>query len=200
MPEIREERYWLITDKGDPEALALVDGRTDLLYHRNGYNVPHYSRQNPGTRSFTRNGQNLVFISTDKLAVWVTFRPTPGVAVRPDGRDAWECTLFRNESPILSSILIREAVLLSIALWGPVPADGFITYIRPELTTKRRSRNSPPGACYRHAGWKPTRPASDGKPCLRAPECMIRIPCWREWRFNGTRGGLLRRNLEGIVV
>jgi hypothetical protein len=161
MPEIREDRYWLITDKGDPEALALVDGRTDLLYHRNGYNVPHYSRQNPGTRSFTRNGQNLVFISTDKLAVWVTFRPTPGVAV---------------------------------------PPDGFITYIRPELTTKRRSRNSPPGACYRHAGWKPTRPAADGKPCLRAPECMIRIPCWREWRFNGTRGGLLRRNLEGMVV
>lgn len=100
--------YWEITDKGDPDALALVDGVTELIKGRSGFGKPHYSRQQPGTRFFTRNGQNLVFITPDKLAVWVTFRPTPGKAVRPDKRDAWECSMFRNEGPILSSLLSKK--------------------------------------------------------------------------------------------
>lgn len=71
---------WLITDKGDPDARRLVDGELDDLN-----NVPHYSRQTVGARQFTRNGQNLVFLTADARAVWVTFRPTPGKAVRQDG-------------------------------------------------------------------------------------------------------------------
>lgn len=105
------ERHWLITDKGDPDARALVDGEVTT-------GIPHYSRQSPGSRLFTRNGQNLVFITEDKLAVWVTFRPTPGKATRSDKLDAWECALFRNDGPYKSSVLIREAVLLSCAIWG----------------------------------------------------------------------------------
>lgn len=213
-------KFWQITDKGDPWALRLVDGRyanarvlretaaplLDL--------APHYSRQQPGSDAFTRNGQNLVFISENKLAVWVTFRPTPGVATRPDGHDVWECALFRNESAeMLSSGLIREAVELTCAIWGPPPArrtfkkrvkvcrgvwaekefatGGIITYIKPEAVL-----SNIPGYCYRRAGWRHIGEASDGKPMLRAPQ-LDSIPDWRLWKFSGDRGGKLRKELEG---
>ena len=149
---------WLISDKGDPVARRLVDGITV-----NG--APHYSRQTPGAKQWTRNGQNLVFVTANGLAVWCTFRPTPGKATRPDGLDAWECTMFRNEGGGLSSELIQEAHLLSLALWGATPRDGLITFIRPDRV---RSRN--PGYCYKRAGWAVNGAARDGKPRLRAPE------------------------------
>lgn len=173
---------WLITDKGDPLARAFVDGELT-----NG--IPHYSRQTPGAPQFTRNGQNLVFVTRDYRAVWATFRPTPGKAVRPDKRDAWECTIFRNEGPILSSRLVREAVLLSIALWGPLPSESLIIFIRPD-----KIRSALPGYCYRRAGWVSTTPSSDGKPCLRAPR-PNGVPHWSTWGWSGDRGGKLRVTL-----
>lgn len=182
-PSDQEAHLWLITDKGDPRALALVDGVTT-----NGR--PHYSRQKPGSRQFTRNGQNLVFITADGLAVWVTFRPTPGKAARPDGLDAWECVLFRNEGPVRSSALIREAVTLSLALWAPWPRDGFITFIKPECV-----RSNIPGYCFRRAGWVRWGAAADGKPRLRAPKPHS-TRAWHEWEFAGDRGGRLRQILE----
>jgi molecular chaperone DnaK (HSP70) len=47
---------WLITDKGDQDVRLLAD--------------EHYTRQTPGALSFTRNGQNLVFVTPDLLAGW----------------------------------------------------------------------------------------------------------------------------------
>jgi hypothetical protein len=174
--------HWLITDKGDPKARAFVDGElTD--------GIPHYSRQTPGSPQFTRNGQNLVFVTADYLSVWATFRPTPGKAVRPDKRQAWECTMFRHEGDVLASILVREAVLLSIALWGPLPSESMITFIRPD-----KIKSGIPGYCYKRAGWVKCRPASDGKPCLRAPR-PVDVPHWSQWKFSGDRGGKLRRGL-----
>lgn len=177
-------RIWRITDKGDPAARLLVDGVTIG-------GKPHYSRQTPGAAQFTRNGQNLVFITPDALAVWVTFRPTPGKAVRPDKLEAWECALFRNEGPYLSRDLIKEAHLLSAALWGAVPKDGLITFIKPECVASEI-----PGYCYRRAGWRHKGNASDGKPRLRAPRLEGAVPSWTEWKWAGERGGKLRRTLE----
>lgn len=186
--ELVQTRIWQITDKGDPDARALVDG---VSVGR----PPHYSRQTPGSAMFTRNGQNLVFIAPDALAVWVTFRPTPGKAFRADGLDAWECALFRNEGSYLSSALIREAHVLSIALWGPLPADGLITFVRPDAVA-----SGIPGYCYKRAGWKRWGCASDGKPRFRAPRVDGQIPPWREWGWRGERGGKLRRDLWGALT
>lgn len=181
---------WLITDKGDDRARALVDGETTT-------GLPHYSRQTPGSRLFTRNGQNLVFMTADCLAVWVTFRPTPGRATRPDGLAAWECAVFRNEdryrasgARLLSSALIREAVALTWALWGEAPRDGLITFVKPACVA-----SGLPGYCFRRAGWKRTGYSSDGKPRFTAP-CPREIPHWSTWSWHGPRGGLLRRTLE----
>lgn len=82
--------FWLLTDKGDPDARRLVDGEID--------GIVHYSRQTPGARLFTRNGQNIVLIAYNEgrpVASWVSFRPTPGKARRADRRDAVECALFK---------------------------------------------------------------------------------------------------------
>lgn len=172
---LREPR-WTITDKGDQDVRLLADG--------------HYSRQTPGSRQFCRNGQNLVFVTPANDAAWVTFRPTPGKAHRQDKLDAWECSLFRNTGPVLSSELIWEAVALSVALWGELPPDGMITYVKPEAI---RSVN--PGYCFKRAGWVTAGKARDGKPMLRASRPEV-VPHFSFWPWKGERGGKLRREIE----
>lgn len=179
---------WQITDKGDPITRRIVDGE--------GFGgIPHYSRQSPGTASYTRNGQNLVFLSVDARAVWVTFRPTPGKAVRPDGLDAWENAVFCSRGSVfLASEMIAEAVELSCAIWGPLPADGLITFIKPAAI---RSPN--PGYCYKCAGWTRTGNARDGKPRLSAPAPVTVRPL-SAWQYAPNRGGKLRSDLRTLAI
>lgn len=180
---------WLITDRGDQDVRRLIDGE--------GFNgKPHYSRQTPGDVRFTRNGQNLIFVTPCLRAAWITFRPTPGLAKRKDGFEAWECALFRNEGAGLSSSLIYEAVDLSWAIWGEPPRDGLITFIRAD---KIRSTN--PGCCYKHAGWEYFYTSPKGYLGFRAP-WLLETPDIREWTWKGERGGKLRRELElqGVVL
>ncbi len=168
--------HWLKTDKGDQDVRLLADA--------------HYSRRKPGSKQFCRNGQNLVFIAKDGMAAWITFRPTPGKAIRADKLDAWECALFRNVGPALSSSLIREAVLLTCSLWGELPPDGLITYVKPEAVLSKL-----PGYCFKRAGWRRVGYAADGKPMLRAPRPAT-IPEHTLWPWKGERGGVLRSRLE----
>lgn len=121
---------WIVTNKGDQECRVLADR--------------HYSRQTVGARLFTRPGRNLVLKTESADAVWVTWS-----SIRDDGVNAWECTIFRNESPYLSSDLIREAVEITIREWGQPPPDGIITYVDQ---SKVRSAN--PGYCFLKAGWR----------------------------------------------
>jgi len=157
---------WFVSHKGDRGARALAER--------------HYTRQTPGATSWTRSGQNIVLITGDELAVWCLHRPFPGKAVRMDGRDAWECTIFRNEGPLLSSMLIRQAVevcrmlalgwfdaRLVVETWGRPPKDGIITYVDPG-----KVMTEVPGWCFRRAGWRRIGVARDGKPLLRAPLSM----------------------------
>lgn len=129
---------WCVTHKGDRAAWALADR--------------HYTRQTKGATSWTRNGQNLVLVTCDEKAVWNLHRPKPGASMRTDGRDAWECTIFRNEGPYRSSALIRQAVEVCrmVALgafgcrpgiedWGSPPETASSrTSIRPRC--RRRSQ------------------------------------------------------------
>lgn len=133
----------------------------------------HYSRQSIGAPQFTRNGQNLVFITADLSAAWVTHRPAPGIATRPDKLEAWERTLFRNVGKVRSSDLIREAVLLTCALWGWPPADGLITHVDAS-----KVRSELPGYCFRRAGWRHTGQSKNGSYMrFRAPRPAV-IPLW----------------------
>jgi hypothetical protein len=141
--------HWEIVSKGDVRCRALADR--------------HYSRQTPGHPMFTRPGYNMVLWCKGPKgeAVWVWFRPKWESGIkgteRKDKLRAVECTLFRNESGILSSTLIQEACKLLLT-WDKLTVDwpdGAITGIREDVTARYRSKRAHPGQCYIHAGWKP---------------------------------------------
>jgi hypothetical protein len=91
-------------------------------------------------------------------AAWVWWRPYPGKSNRYDGYDGfYNCSLFRNETDILSSDLIIESYPFVLAKWG-MPSKGFDTYVWPD---KIKSDN--PGYCYLMAGWTRDGWSKDGK-------------------------------------
>lgn len=111
---------------------------------------------------FCRPGYNQVLRAdtTTGSAVWVWFRPKWESGIvgteRKDKLRAIECTLFRNETNLLSSDLIVEAcgwlTVWEFAL-NTAWSDGAITGIKSNVTKDRRGARSLPGHCYRMAGW-----------------------------------------------
>jgi hypothetical protein len=122
---------WYLSNRADPPAVRLADR--------------HYNRQKPGTSQFVPPGKCLVLLTENKDALWVTswqrysFHGWPG---------AWVNSYFRNESELLSSMLIRQAISVTCFFWS-VPAHGMITFVDP---CKVRSTN--PGYCYQVAGFR----------------------------------------------
>ena len=126
--------YWHISHRADPRAVALADR--------------HYNRQKIGTPQFVPPGRCLVLLNEDASALWVTSWPFAEY-VRHAWAGAWVCSLFRNESAVLSSELIRQAVAATRWYYGAAPALGFITFVDADKTRRKRD----PGRCYRKAGW-----------------------------------------------
>jgi hypothetical protein len=124
---------WHLSHRADPMARAIADR--------------HYNRQKPGTPQFVPPGRCLVLWMPG--AVWVTSWPF-GEYVKHRWPGAWICSVFRNESAILSSILIREAVAATRWKWLTVPPLGMVTFID---TTKTRPKRDP-GYCYLMAGFE----------------------------------------------
>jgi hypothetical protein len=113
----------------------------------------HYSRQQPGTPQFVAPSSPLVLLTAEGDALWVT------QVQRPEFTDhawpgAWVCSWFRNESPHLSSELIREALAASCWRFGDPPAAGMITFIDEEQVAAKEV----PGWCFRRAGFRSARP------------------------------------------
>lgn len=109
----------------------------------------HYNRQKPGSKQFAPPGKCLVFvIGNPAKAFWISSSPIAKY-VQHDWAGAWMCTAFRNEGAGLSSELIEEAVQATIAIWGPPPPLGFVSFVD---ASKVRSSN--PSYCYQMAGWE----------------------------------------------
>ncbi len=125
--------HWYLTYRADPRAARLADR--------------HYSRGTIGAVQFAPPGRCLVLLNREASAVWVTSWPYPEYVLRA-WKDAWLCTLFRNESSLLSSELIREAVAVTRWRYGESPMSGMITMI--DETKIRHKRDT--GRCYRKAG------------------------------------------------
>lgn len=126
---------WQLSDGGDPVARAVADR--------------HYNRQSPGSAKFTPPGSNVVFRTGEGQAVWSTAWPLAEY-VRHEWAGAWINTIFRNESPHLSSELILEAVAATRFLWGEPPELGLVTMVdRSKVRAKRD-----PGYCYLRAGFR----------------------------------------------
>lgn len=134
-------RYWCKTRDGDPYGYELA---------RRHYSARNYLEQRQ--RLFVGPVRKLVLLSVDGMAlfVWRKFID----ATQPP-QSGYNCALFRNEGPTLSSGLIREAVEIVFKLWGP---DRCYTLVNP---AKIRSVN--PGCCFKRAGWQRCGVSKTGK-------------------------------------
>lgn len=132
---------WNVVARRDPRALALADR--------------HYSRQTVGGTEMFPPGRRLCMTTADGLAVW-------GVVenLDPAGVTRWRVSIFRNEGPALSSLLIREATERTYTYWryhyGDLPRPGvggipcrLTTEIDPDRVRHKRD----PGRCFLRAGW-----------------------------------------------
>ena len=130
--------HWLPVSDGDERATA--------LYRR------HYSfkRYKDGRLSDTSNGNRwliagpgqkmlLMTVGCDALFVWRKF-------IDKSGQTGVNCAVFRNESDILSSLLILEAERWAWQRW---PGERLYTYVNGK---KIQSVN--PGYCFKMAGWQ----------------------------------------------
>lgn len=125
--------YWRRSHRFDARALPLADA--------------HYNRQTVGSPQFVPPGSPLVLLLPDAKALWVTVRQK---YAQHAWAGAWVCSCFRNESPILSSDLIREAVSLTRGEFGSPPLLGIITFVNAAKVRHKRD----PGRCFIKAGWK----------------------------------------------
>jgi hypothetical protein len=130
--------HWLPIRDADPRALALI-GR-------------HYSEQLKKRRStgragkgFVGPGQKMVLMTAACDAVFAWLNPRDDL--RDDGQTGVLCSVFRNESPIRSSDLIREADDLAWQKWPDQRRH--YTFVDPTCV---RSVN--PGYCFKKAGWR----------------------------------------------
>lgn len=133
---------WREVIRCDEQARALVDGESVKK-------PPHYSRQTPGARDFMGPGRTFVLLTADARAVWGVIE---NQAPRWGGL-RWRCSMFRNESGVLSSDLIRSATALTVAYWWDthgMPPVWLTTEVDPRKTREKQH----PGFCFRAAGWR----------------------------------------------
>ena len=129
------DQSWHLSFRADPRALPLADA--------------HYNRQAIGSPQFVPPGACLVLLTTQADALWVTSRPLAEY-VQHAWAGAWMNSTFRNESGLLSSELILQAVAATKAVWPDVPPLGMVTFV--DAGKVRRKRD--PGRCYRRAGFE----------------------------------------------
>lgn len=123
--------YWSHGRDGEDAGIAL---------HRRHYSyVP--GRAGKKRRKFVGPGYHMVLISPweDALFVWRKF-------IDDSGQTGINCAIFRNDSSVRSSEMIREADALAFARW---PGERHYTYVNP-----KRIRGSNPGYCFLCAGWR----------------------------------------------
>jgi hypothetical protein len=126
----------------------------------------HPTRQTPGARGFIPPGFRMLWRCADAggAAIWSACRNVFREVWR------WRNTIFRNETSMLSSDLVRSATIATYIDWleryRSLPSEQLITEIDVEATAPRRSKRSLPGHCYLMAGWTFLYevPASHGRP------------------------------------
>ena len=144
-----EPVYWVISRDMNPKAQELADR--------------HYSRKTPGSKKgFIGPGEKLVLLSPtgDALFTWLRSRAD----YRGDKIDGVNCTIFRNEGPVLSSKLILEAEKFAHDRW---PGLKLFTYV-----SKAKVKSQNPGWCFMKAGWKPAGENKSGELRLLVKEAL----------------------------
>jgi hypothetical protein len=125
------EPLWFLTKDGDATCLDLY--RRHYSYLRKNHRRRVAQFVGPGEHIVLRTGDG------DAFFVWRNF-------IDDSGQTGINCAAFRNESPNLSSELIRQADAIADHVW---PGERHYTFVDPKAV---RSRN--PGFCFMAAGWR----------------------------------------------
>lgn len=123
--------HWWLTKDGDDVCRELFDR--------------HYSRHRYADgrtpKLFVGPGEKVVLRTWCGLAMWVWRK-----FIDDSGQRGVCCAVFRNETCIRSSQLVREACAIADVLW---PRERRYTHVNPHAV---KSRN--PGYCFLVAGWR----------------------------------------------
>jgi hypothetical protein len=125
------ELLWYLTKDGDVSCLALYERHYSCYRYRDGRKRKIFC--GPGEKIVLRTAK------ADAVFVWRKF-------IDASGQQGVNCAVFRNESPWLSSELIRQADAVADFCWR---RERHYTYVNPQGI---RSRN--PGYCFMAAGWR----------------------------------------------
>lgn len=122
--------HWILAQDGEPELLTLYEKHYSCKVYADGRT----------RKLFCGPGEKVVLTTPtrDALFVWRNF-------IDDSGQQGINCAVFRNESPVLASDLIREADAIADFVW---PGERHYTFVRAEAV---KSRN--PGWCFICAGW-----------------------------------------------
>ena len=122
---------WIQVRDGNPSAWVLFQRHYSKYHYKDG--------RNP--RRFVGPGERIVLVTQDGLAlfVWRKF-------IDASGQKGVNCSVFRNEGPVLSSRLILAAEKWAQARW---PGERLYTYVNA-----RKIKSTNPGYCFLMAGWE----------------------------------------------
>ena len=128
--------YWLPVRDGDPRLVA--------LYGRHYSANPAVSAQDRRQHGVSGVGESMCLMTIECDAAYIWVRNT---TERYDKQTGVQCSFFRNEGRVLSSLLVTEAMHLA---WDRWPAERLWTYVSPTLVRHKRD----PGRCFLKAGWR----------------------------------------------
>jgi hypothetical protein len=126
-----EPPHWIIGQDGEPELRAMYERHYTCRVYTDGRDV----------KLFGGPGEKIILTTPkrDALFVWRKF-------IDASNQTGVNCAVFRNESKVLASTLIRQADTIADFIW---PGERHYTYVRQEAV---KSRN--PGWCFICAGWE----------------------------------------------
>ena len=145
--------HWLPIRDGDPRGFGLYMRHYSARKSRAG--KPHIRFQKSGRR-WMGNGEHIGLLTQDGTATFAWRKQV----YRKDGQTGVECSIFRNEGPLLSSCLIREAEKWAYRRW---PNERLFSYCLPTVA-RGGHRLIRWGQCFLEAGWLPV--ANDGDKML----------------------------------
>lgn len=149
---------WVLSHRFDRRALPLADR--------------HYNRRAVGSPQFVPPGRCLVLLTPGADALWVTSWPFAAYT-KHAWAGAWVNSLFRNESPALSSALIVAAVAATRAVYPDAPALGMVTFVDAGKVRPKRD----PGRCYLRAGFRRVGETKGGLVALQLLPAEMPTPC-----------------------
>jgi hypothetical protein len=125
---------WWLTKDGDKSCLAL---------YRKHYSAKKAYSDGRIRYQFVGPGHSIVLRTAraDALFVWRDY-----IDDTIPKQEGIECSVFRNEGPILSSELIRQADAIADHVW---PGQRHYTKV-----DKKAVRGTNPGYCFLKAGWR----------------------------------------------